>query len=203
MDTPQVSRRQLMGVLLEQHLNQDRLVLKALNQAIKSHGSQKRDDGSDYLEQHVYPIVITVLRYCFQTKKNITARIIAGALLHDVLEDDITVTVEWFEETFGKEVLDIVVPLTKLPLDTYEGKSKTQRHNARNDAYMAGLKNAPVESRIIKLADRLNNLQCLHTTDVPGKKQLYIRESKKYYLPLAKEFPWFLEKLENVLDALR
>jgi len=200
MEVPHLTRRELLTILVEHNLNQHTLILKAFNQAIKSHIHQKRDDGSSYLEQHIYPIAHTLIIFCNETGTELTPTLIAGALLHDTLEDDPRIDHEQFKETFGEEMYQMVVALTKPEWKTFKGREKKMQANM---AYLKQLKEAVGEVRIIKLADRLNNLQCLPTSPLPKKKEIYVKITKKYFLPLAEEFPWFLERIQRTLTTLK
>ena len=165
---PKITRMQLLEILAKHNINQNSLVLNAFSQAIRSHRNQTRDDGSDYLEQHIYPVTAMVVWYCEETDFSLTPELIASSLLHDVIEDDVNVDEEKFKDQFGEVV------------------------------YLE----ASDSVKIIKLSDRLNNLMCLHTSPIPGKKQRYIKDTKKNYLPLAKDFHWFYAKYLQVLENL-
>ena len=154
-------------------------VKKALELAKKVHGEQKRDDGAPYLEQHVYPVTASLLwikRLDGLKGINIKKWMIPAALLHDVLEDG-DIDENEVKDKFGENVYNAVKTLTK-------GRSWEEKWDI--EAYKKNIMNAPKEVRIIKLADRTNNLLCLkYATE--NKRRRYLDETREFYLPLARE----------------
>lgn len=183
--TPNTTESELLAELSGLKLDSDALIEKALRQAFRSHCEQKRDDSSSYLEQHVYPVTLSIIQYCQSMKKQVTPQLVAGALLHDVLEDDDDVTEEGFIQEFGEEVFSIVEPLTKPDYREYPGHSKEDKKYALNRDYFGKLERAPEAAQVIKLADRLNNISCIHLSPKAGKMDFYIAETEMFYLPFA------------------
>jgi GTP pyrophosphokinase len=187
MKVPNTTESELLKELSALALDSNVLVRKALDQAIKSHHAQTRDDGASYLEQHVYSVALSVIGYCRTARKKVTPELVAGALLHDVLEDDADMTDEQFRDEFGEKIFSIVKPLSKPDYRGYPGETKEDKKYALNLDYFASLGEAPEEPRIIKLADRLNNILCIHLSPKPGKMEFYIKETEEFYMPFARE----------------
>ncbi len=192
---PCVYEADLVALLRAERMWNER-VERAIEIAKEVHGDQKRDDGSPYLQQHVYPVTVTVLRIrrllrsqvkeyrelfpdndiwrinrCIS--KNTREKMVLAALLHDVLEDS-DLDEDVLLREFGDEVYYMVRMLTK----------KRPGENYDEGEYYQRLMNAPRETRMVKLADRMNNLFCLQYTS-KEKRQRYIKETIEHYLPLA------------------
>ncbi len=204
MKVPNTTESQLLTELSALALDSNALVRKALAQAFRSHHAQARDDGASYLEQHVYSVTLSVIRYCGTVQRQVTAELVAGALLHDVLEDDADMTDEQFREEFGEKVFSIVKPLSKPDYREYPGETKEHKKYALNLDYFASLRKSPEESRIIKLADRLNNILCIHLSPKPGKMDFYIKETEDFYMPFAEEVSeYYYNMIEKRIEELK
>ncbi len=200
MAIPFISEKYLLKVLGDLHLDTPE-ILKALTQAKSSHFGKKRDDGADYLTQHIYPIVKSIIEYCLQEKRNITEELIIGGLLHDALEDDPRFTKGKLRRNFGRNAAIIVKFLTKDSWKKYSGKSKWERKMVLTQSYLTKMEGAPEEARIIKLADRLNNLSCIHLSPNAEKRKYYLTETEELYLPFAKRHStYFYFKLKCKLE---
>ena len=202
---PYATKEDLYQTLNHLHLESDSLIIMALQQVELSHGTQYRDDGNSYLTQHIYPVAIEVIHYYQQNEEErLRPETIAGALLHDVLEDDRNMNDEEFREKFGEEVYKLVKPLSKPNYHTYPGASKRDQKIAMNMEYRKIIRLAPCESKIIKFADRYKNICCVHTSPKPGKIEDYIRDTEEFYLPLAKEeCVYFYERIKARIEMLK
>ena len=204
MKIPNTTESELLTELFALALDSNALVRKALAQAFKSHHAQTRDDGASYLKQHVYSVTLSVMRYCGTAQRQVTAELVAGALLHDVLEDDTDMTDEQFRKEFGEKVFSIVKPLSKPDYREYPGDTKEDKKYALNLDYFASLRKAPEESRIIKLADRLNNILCIHLSPKPGKMEFYVKETEEFYMPFAREVSeYYYNRIKRRIEELR
>lgn len=160
--------------LLNSPSGKDRaLIKKAYNFAEKVHEGQKRMTGDPYFV-HV-----------FETGKNLAtfgmdAPTISAGLLHDTIEDG-HVTEEEIEKEFGKEILFFVNGVTKLGKLKYRG---LQRHvESLRKLFIATAKDVRV--LIIKLADRLHNIQTLRGHTNPEKQKRIAVETLEIFAPLA------------------
>jgi len=199
-----IAEQELVDRLRQLSLNDHLLILAALQQAQISHKDQTRDDGSGYLEQHVYPVTLSVIKHFLDTRRELTPEVIAAALLHDTLEDDKKLTEDLFRRRFGARVFQHVKPLTKESSDLYPGASKEERKRARNAVYYAALQKAPMEAKITKVLDRLNNVSWIHTSPDKAKQAHYVAETQRSYLSFAGSVSQdLLEMLESALETAR
>jgi len=153
--------------------NEDKkLVEEAFSFASKAHESQTRYSGEPYMN-HLAEVgkILAEMGMGPQT--------ISAGLLHDSIEDT-EVTPENIKDKFGEEILFLVDGVTKLSSVRYYG---SDRHNeSLRKLFVATSQDIRV--LIIKLADRLHNMQTLH--HVPKEKQSRIaRETLEIYVPVA------------------
>ena len=204
MDVPYASLQDLQKELYKLDLFDHYLVQDALLQVERSHIDQMRDDGASYLEQHIYPVTISVIHYYKEQSKIPSVELIVAALLHDAIEDDENFTDEKCMKIFGNKILSIVKPLTKTDYKKFPGTTKQEKKLALTADYLQNLEYAPSEAKIIKLADRLNNLQCIHLSPKKEKLKFYLKETEDFYLPFSKKVSIpFYEKLKFVLESQR
>lgn len=148
------------------------LIEKAFAMAEKAHDGHTRYSGEPYLN-HLTAVGAKL------AEMGMGARTVAAGILHDIIEDT-DITAETVQEAFGEEVLFLVEGVTKLSSVRYYG---TDRHNeSLRKLFIATSQDIRV--LIIKLADRLHNMQTL--SHVPREKQLRIaRETLEIYVPVA------------------
>ena len=139
----------------------------ALDVARAAHLGQTRVEGAPYVVHPVRAALILALEVKVRDPE-----LLSAALLHDVLEDTY-MTADVLELLVGKRVTGIVRVLTT-PEDA-EGKRR----------YLEALKEAPPEVRLVKLADRLDNVRGLHLVDELARQRKYLRETREHFLPLA------------------
>lgn len=109
----------------------------------------RKDDVTPYV---IHPL--DVLRKLQMWGWNDNIEVAQAALLHDVVEDT-PISLETIEENFGKEVANIVNNLTFR--DKKENESNQDYQNAKS-AHLAEFKDKPVLSLVIKVADRICNI---------------------------------------------
>jgi GTP pyrophosphokinase len=184
---------------VNKYLPQDRAasVHAALDYAINAHEGQKRDSGEEFIE---HPIA-TALRLADMKLDTTT---IEAALLHDVMED-CGISFDELETEFGTEVAKLVDGVTKLKrLDMISENSAMKKQIASPEATRAASLRKmlvamaeDVRVVLIKLSDRLHNMQTLQHLPVP-KQQRISRETLDIYSPLAhrlgmSDIKWQLE----------
>lgn len=148
------------------------LVEKAYQAAEKAHAGQQRYSGEPYFS-HVVAVAFKL------AEMGLGPRTVAAALLHDTLEDT-DLTAEQIKKQFGDEVLFLVNGVTKLGSVRYYG---SDRHNESLRKLFVAV-SQDIRVLIIKLADRLHNMQTLE--HVPKEKQKRIaRETLEIYVPVA------------------
>jgi (p)ppGpp synthase/HD superfamily hydrolase len=203
MHSPYATLDDLTRELESRNLSRDALVQKSLLQAQCSHSHIQRHDGYPYLERHVYPVTISTIDHEELIGHEITPEIVSGALLHDVMEDDPHVNESYFLNEFGQKMFEIVFPLTKLNYRHFAGSTKHEKKTQLNEYYLNLLRESPYEAKIIKLADRDNNLQTVFAFS-DRKRHYYILETEKFYVPFAQEVsPYFHRRLVNDINELR
>ena len=161
------------------------LVQAAMVLAREVHGGQVRDDGTLYLEEHIYPIAKAVAVYAKESpvaaqKMSSAGMAVATALLHDVLEDSGTLTRDDLAKQVLPEVAEAVYFLTKPSGPDVRQMSRVERERL----YFINLQLAPDWVKTIKLFDRLNNLECIHKSS-HEKRQRYLQETALFHLPMA------------------
>jgi GTP pyrophosphokinase len=164
--------------------------------ASKAHEGQRRLSGEPYLE---HPINTAL----FLADLNLDATTLAAALLHDVIED-CDVTYEEIQQKFGVEVsrlVDGVTKLSKMDLMTSEGGLRYGYEDGQAESLRKMLVAMAQDIRVvlIKLADRLHNMQTLKAHS-PEKRIAIARETLNIYAPLAHrlgiwDIKWRLEDL--------
>src|SRR5215468_1114297 len=168
----------------------------ALNRAyvfsMKAHGSQERASGDPYFS---HPLEVANIL----TKMKLDGASIITALLHDTVEDT-EATLEQIEHLFGKEVARLVDGVTKL--SRIELQSDHSKH-AENFRKLVLAMSEDIRVLLVKLADRLHNMQTLdHIPDVEKRKRI-ARETLEIYAPLAERIGMHRMKddLENLAFA--
>lgn len=131
-------------------------VSKAVNFATMKHLGQKDDEGKDYFEVHLFPVLMATKCYTSDCE------VLSAAILHDTLEDTET-TYEELEKEFGKRVADLVHEVT------HEGKPDNYGY------YFPRLKSK--EAIMIKLLDRANNISRMDGWAVP-RRESYLKKTK-------------------------
>ncbi|MGK5550002.1 HD domain-containing protein [Actinomadura kijaniata] len=153
---------------------------RAAEAASRWHGDQRRPTGAPYLE-HLLEALEVLVRGAGVTDP----AMLAAALLHDVVEDT-DATVADVEAGFGADVAELVDWLTKPPAAGPDRQAK----RAAKAAYLRRLGDAPERAVLVKLADRVSNVQTLDRM-APDFQRRYYAETVTYILPMAERHPWF------------
>lgn len=150
----------------------------AINVASESHKGQKRKSGEPYII-HPLAVAATLIDWGMDIDT-----ILAG-VLHDTVEDT-DMSLEELESTFGKDVAFLVDGVTKVS-QARAGMQDLTEYLPQTKDNLSKLLIAigqDVRVIIIKLADRLHNLQTLQ--HMPREKQIKIaRESLEVFAPMA------------------
>jgi len=145
---------------------------KAFRIAEEAHHGQTRQSGEPYF-RHVYFTALRLMEW------RLDAPTIIAGLLHDVVEDT-SYTLEQLKRDFGDEIAFLVDGVTKLSRVRYRGV-KAQAENLRK---MVLALSEDLRVVMIKLADRLHNMETLEA--LPAQKQRRIAlETTEIYAPLA------------------
>ena len=163
------------------------LIQKASDFAQAAHAEQKRNTGEPYFN------------HLFATARNIAelgmgSSTIAAGFLHDTIEDT-KVTTAGIEKEFGKEILFLVEGVTKLGQIRYHGTTKYNESLRKLFVAMS----QDIRVRIIKLCDRLHNMQTLDY-DSNDKRLRIATETLEIYAPIAHRLG--IKKLQRELEDL-
>jgi len=151
-----------------------KLIRKAFDTAVDAHKSQRRKSGEAYI---FHPIAVAKI---VASEIGLDATSIAAALLHDVVEDT-QYTLQDLRNMFGETVAKIVDGLTKI--SSFK-KDKDVSLQAENFRKMLLTLNDDVRVIIIKIADRLHNMQTMDAMR-PDKQIKIASETLYIYAPLA------------------
>ncbi len=166
-----------------------KLIRKAFDVAMDAHKDQRRKSGEAYF---FHPIAVAKI---VASEIGLGATAIAAALLHDVVEDT-PITVEDIEKMFNPKVAQLVEGLTKISKVQKEMNVSMQAENFRKMLFTL---NDDVRVILIKIADRLHNMQTLDNME--DHKQIKIASETLYiYAPLAHRLG--LYKIKNKLEDL-
>ncbi len=161
------------------------IVLEAIQFAAREHHGQMRKDGKTPYVSHPYRVMF-LLRHVFCVED---PEILAAAVLHDTIEDT-TADYDDVAEKFGPRVAGMVSSLSKdsrLPEKEREG------------AYFDDLAKAPIEVKLCKLADTLDNL-----LDSRGAKPEFQKKTIGKAGELVQRFePGFPGEWSHALEAVR
>ena len=154
-----------------------KLIRSAFEVALDGHKNQRRKSGEAYI---FHPLAVAKI---VAQEIGLDATSIASALLHDVVEDSPDYSIEDIEKQFGKTVATIVEGLTKISSLSKE-KDMNVSLQAENFRKMLLTLNDDVRVIIIKIADRLHNMQTMDA--MRSDKQIKIASETLYiYAPLA------------------
>lgn len=152
-----------------------KIIRKAFDVAVDAHKDQRRKSGEAYI---FHPISVAKI---VASEIGLDATSIAAALLHDVVEDCENYNISDIEQLFGETIARIVNGLTKI---SSLKKDKDISLQAENFRKMLLTLNDDVRVIIIKIADRLHNMQTIHS--LREDKQIKIASETLYiYAPLA------------------
>ncbi len=166
-----------------------KLIRSAFDVAVDAHKHQRRKSGEAYI---FHPIAVAKI---VASEIGLDATSIAAALLHDVIEDT-KYTFTDIEQLFGETVARIVQGLTKISKMPYEGDVSLQAENFRK---MLLTLNEDIRVIIIKIADRLHNMQTMDAMPV-YKQEKIASETLYIYAPMAHRIG--LYKIKSELEDL-
>ena len=166
--------------------------------AEEAHRGQTRDSGLPYI---VHPLAVarTVIDLRMDDES------ICAALLHDVLEDCDLLNAGDIERAFGADTLHLVEGVTKLDFKPVGDLTDRQRAQAETTKAAETLRKMLLAMAkdfrvmVIKLADRLHNMQTIEAVSAARKARI-ANETLDVYAPLAArlgiwQLKWQLEDL--------
>ena len=165
----------------------------AINRAyvfsMKAHGAQLRASGDPYFS---HPVEVAGI---LSRMKLDSASIVTG-LLHDTVEDTVA-TLSNIQDLFGEEIARLVDGVTKLSLIELQSDKARQAENFRK---LVLAMSEDIRVLLVKLADRLHNMQTLGYVKGEEKRRRIARETMEIYAPLAERIgirDW-KDELENL-----
>lgn len=166
-----------------------KLIRKAFDVAVEAHKDQRRKSGEAYI---FHPIAVAKI---VAGEIGLGPTSIAAALMHDVVEDT-DITVEDIERMFNPRIAKIVEGLTKISRMEPDPDISLQAENYRK---MLLTLNDDVRVILIKIADRLHNMQTMESM-APHKQAKIASETLYIYAPLAHRLGLFniKTKLEDL-----
>ncbi|WP_224364445.1 HD domain-containing protein [Hyalangium versicolor] len=164
---------------------------RALNFAARAHGNQ-RMLGSDLpYVVHLSCVAVEVLAACTVDPEADADLAAACALLHDCIEDA-GVTYEEVKALFGERVADGVLALTK---------DESLPKAVRMEDSLARIRNQPREISMVKLADRVTNLEPPLPPGTLEERGAYLAESRQIQECLRGTSPLLERRLEEKIAA--
>ncbi len=166
-------------------------IQRAYNCAKDAFRGKYRDDGKTRYFEHLRSVALILLDY-LRVKDY---ELIVAALLHDIVEDIPSWTIERVRAEFGDRVALLVDWLSKPPLSEFSSKKERDR------VYHQRFSNAPRDFFLIKLSDRWHNLLTLEScsTDKIARK---VEETRTHYLPYAEDQCILIHEIEFLLLKL-
>lgn len=172
---PADSETSQLTLLLKEYFSQVDIeqVWAAYRYAAAAHEGQTRNTGEPYIS---HPVAVA----CILAKLHLDLPTLLAALLHDVVEDT-GVAVATVTEKFGKQVGELVDGVTKLDKIEFQSATVAQAENFRK---MLLAMSQDVRVILVKLADRLHNMQTLDAMKSEKQKRI-ARETLEIYAPIA------------------
>ena len=181
--------KKLYEDLLGRYKNIDKQsLIKAFEIANKGHKNQKRYSGEPYI---THPLSVAI----YLSDLSMDIETITSAILHDLIEDT-EITYDDLKKEFGSTVADIVDGVTKLDKINYNSKQEAKADGIRK---MVVAMSKDIRVLILKLADRLHNIQTIDYLD-DWKKERIAEETLYVYAPLAHRLG--LQNIKHVLEDI-
>ena len=183
---------QRLRTTLSGYLDQDQIndCIRAYEFGADAHSGQFRKSGEAYI-CHPVSVAITLAEMRMDPSG------IMAAILHDVIEDT-PITKKELANQFSAEVAELVDGVTKLT--KIDGKSQTRAEaQAENVRKMFLAMGKDLRVILVKLADRLHNMQTLGVMPADKKRRI-ARETLDIYAPIANRLG--MSKIRHKLEEL-
>jgi len=160
---------------LKSYLPDDQVdqILRAYHFGASAHEGQTRKSGEPYI---THPVAVAQEL----ADMHLDAQAITAAILHDVVEDT-SASLDDIEENFGHEVAQLVDAVSKLDQIQFRSRAEAQAESFRK-MMLAMIEDIRVI--LVKLSDRLHNMQTLGAMPTAKKKRI-ARETLDIYAPIA------------------
>ena len=162
--------------------------------AKKTHVGQFRKDSSTSYSKHLEDVVNRL-----KGLGVIDEEVLSAGWLHDIIEDT-DISFDDLYEQFGNRIAVIVSSLTK---------DKSLPRKQREKAYNIQLKEASLDSKLIKLCDISANLGDLKNSNASKSKKLRQVKQKRHHLVIIKndlknlDYPKMIPLLETINQILK
>lgn len=218
MEVQFASKKDLISVIEnEAKLRVDSFVEGALSMAEEVHSDVKREDGvSSFLESHIWPVTIDVIRHYLSANKLLTTLQIVSSILHDVMEDNDKILDlyasksygfdAYFIHRFGDYVYKVATTLKVKPLDSFPEDTDKEREDERFRQYCGTLAKSDYDVKVIKIADRINNMRFISKVPYHEKVKRYIKEAEDFFIAFSLTPPRmddFYEKIRQAYTELK
>ena len=161
---------------------------KAYDFALKAHKTQKRDEGVPYI---IHPIAVASIL----TELKLDSATIATGLLHDTIEDVDGTTEAKLATLFGSTIAALVQGVTNISQYPLQPHRRTEQRQAENYLKLLLATAKDVRVILIKLADRLYNMETLNFVR-PEKQRRIAKETMDIYVPIASRMGIYKIKAE-------
>ena len=149
------------------------MIQRAYEFGARAHEGQTRKTGEPYI---THPVAVALEL----AEMHLDAQAIAAALLHDVVEDT-PATLDNIRDQFGEEVALLVDGVSKLDQIQFRSRAEAQAESFRK---MMLAMIGDIRVILVKLSDRLHNMQTLGAMPAVKKKRI-ARETLDIYAPIA------------------
>lgn len=176
------------------------LLERALKLAEETHAGAYRKPRIDRPDQRdpyiVHPMRVALI--LIDEAELTDSDAVAAGLLHDTIEDSAgAVNLHMLLKEFGSSVAEIVDTLSK------PDHSPDVARSVQLAAYHQRLMSAPAKTRMVKLADRLDNIREALLTTERAFQHKYLSETRSEYLPMAQATSsYFHRSISEVCDRL-
>ena len=161
-------------------------VESALQIMKNSHKNQFRDE---WLPYYIHPLKISF----DLLKKRANYEEVVSGLLHDVVEDDDTINIQFLIDTFWTQIVEDIIKLSK-KTPSWEKLTISQ--------YLQNISTSP-QVISVKGQDRINNIASTYFTN-SDKRTRYIKETEEIYLPFFKQNnSEIADKIEEILKYIK
>jgi len=190
LERPQDKLIRRLCSALSDYLDQNQIndCIKAYEFGAAAHSGQVRKSGEAYI---CHPVAVAISL----AELRMDANGIMAAILHDVIEDT-AVTKKDLINRFSTEVAELVDGVTKLTKIDTKSHAEAQAENVRK-MFLAMAKDLRVI--MVKLADRLHNMQTLGAISAEKKRRI-ARETLDIYAPIANRLG--MNNIRHKLEAL-
>jgi (p)ppGpp synthase/HD superfamily hydrolase len=167
------------------------LYKRALDFAARAHGSQQVPGSGFPYVVHLTKVAMEATAACIADPSLDADLVIPCALLHDSMEDA-GVTCDQLAAAFGERIASGVQALTK---------NSTLPKASRMPDALARIRQQPREIWVVKLADRITNLEPAPPDWSPDKRRAYLEEARVIHSALAEASAFLARRLAEKMTS--